>query len=313
MKIRYAIIFALLLAVQPVAAQPYQSMFATGDGETRWLFIWNNLWGWGADTVLTENDTLVNNLSYKKLINKFFDTYIGLMREDVNTGRVWCWYDGDSIERLTFDFSMDVGDTFDISHFIESCNFDYNWNNYPDSFNVVDSVRYINGHKYIYFKGHYKSYMYISNGQYALNTEPFVFIDGIGSNAGVMWRQPVPNLMGGQYLLCSYKSGQKTWFNNRFYNGSCNFPSGIDDIKENSADIIIYPNPARNTDLLKIKGHEQENILSIQMVTVAGKQILSLQDGSNIRSISLYNIPAGYYWLKLYTKDQVIIKPMVIY
>lgn len=313
MKTQFTLLVILLSLAQVAKAQPYQSMFANGDGETRWLIIWNNLWGWSTDTVVAEKDTMVNGFSYKKIAIEKLPNIIdrGLMREDMNTGKVWYWDIADSVERLAFDFSLDVGDTFDISHFVESCNFNYRWHNYPDSFNVVDSVRYINDLKYIYFKGHYEFYMLTNNGQYVLNDyEPFTFIEGVGSNAGILWRQPVPNLMAGQYLLCSYKSGQKTSFVNRFYNGQCFIPTDIETLQIEGSTITIYPNPSSGQ--VNIRNSTNDKINKIQIISQTG-QLVKEVTFLEITSVEIEEIPAGYYYLKLYTGNgYVTVKPMVV-
>lgn len=301
MKIKYIIIFVFLLAVQPVAAQPYQSIFATGDGDTRWLIIWNNLWGWVADTVFVEGDTVLNATDYKKISRQVFTNAIpfALMREDVNTGKVWCWYNGDSVERLSFDFSLDAGDTFDIRNFIDIGNPNYSSTNYPDSFNVVDSIRFINGLKHIYFKGYYA------------HKEPFAFIEGVGSNAGVLWNQYGPTIMYDQYLLCSYKNGQKTSFINKRYNGSCIGPVNVKDIPYTQY-ISIYPMPLPGNSTAFINNKSSTEIIKAEIISLDGKVLRTIKS-SNVRSLELYNIPAGYYLVKLYANDHIIVKPMVIY
>ena len=221
MKIKYVIIFVFLLAVQPTAAQPYQSIFANADGETKWVFIWHNLSISLNDTAFVEKDTTVNGIAYKKIttVGQNHDGSGGwLMRENTDSGYVWFRSIklrdpqlDDTTEQLAFRYDLDIGDTFDIS------NSRLPKGSYPDSFNVVDSVRYIGGLKHIYFKGKYSYY----------NNEPFTIIEGVGSNMGVLWKHMSPTAMRYQYLLCSYKNGQKTTYNNRYHNGACWIHSSI--------------------------------------------------------------------------------------
>lgn len=302
-------IYILLCLSSSSFAQPYQSMFGSADSTTEWVFKWGNMFGAANDTAYIEKDTIVNGISYKKIAttnNKYWGTYYGgLLREDVNTGKVWyrdikitSGFPEDTVERLAFDFGLDVGDTFDVS------NYDLQPGQYPDSFNVVDSVRYINGLKYIYFKGRYYSHQ----GGY---DEPYTLIEGVGCNVGILWKHYAGTVMVGQYLLCSYKNGYQTSYRNKFYNGACNVPTGnVKEIADNQNRITLYPMPA--SGIVHIKNNTLEKINSAQIVSQTGqlvKEVASLE----ITSVEIEEIPAGYYYLKLHTGNgYIIVKPMVI-
>lgn len=299
--------FIVLWETTPTTAQPYQSIFGNGDqASTAWVFKYGVTPGPVVDSAYIEKDTIVNGVTYKKVItdNPNNGYKGGLLREDVNTGKVWyraihfTMSQSDTIEQIAFRFDLNVGDTFDISN-------SYLQFGYPDSLNIVDSIRYINGLKYIYFKGIYQP---IQGGY----NEPFTIIEGIGSNMGVLWKHLYGgSFMADQYLLCSYKNGVKTSFQNRFYNGACTVQTGdINGLNSESRVITLYPVPA--FDEININNKTTEKINKVQIISQTGqlvKEVTSLE----ITSVEIEEIPAGYYYLKLYTGNgYVTVKPMVV-
>lgn len=306
MKKTVTLILSLLLGHFIATAQPYQSMFASGDSTTEWVFVWNNLAVTANDTAYVEKDTVVNGVPYKKVITVLWgNDEGGLLREDVNTGEVWyrdirIHFGGspsDTVERLAFHFGLNVGDTFDISNSMLLPG------TYPDSFNIVDSIKYINGLKHIYFKGIYQPHQ----GGY---NEPFTLIEGVGSNIGILWKYYRSAKVMGQYLLCSYKTGHKTAYHNKFYNGACQTATGHVVKSEKYNSIVLYPIPA--FDIINIQNNTTEKINKIQIKSQTGqlvKEVTSLE----ITSVEIEEIPAGYYYLKLYTGNgYVTVKPMVV-
>lgn len=279
------------------SSQPYQSIFSD-NGDTYWVFSWQNLSSSFQDTARVEKDTIVNGITYKKVVTTDPDLYPGgLLRENTSTGEVW-YRDlivyrspEDTVERLAFQFALQQGDTFDISNTL------LDPGTYPDSFNVVDSVRVIDGLKHIYFKGMY-------------GNEPFTIIEGIGSNVGIIWKHLKPTPMMSGYLLCSYKNGSKTSYKNRRYNGNCNVPGlGVEAINSTDGDILLYPHPANN--LLRFKFNSPFSLTRCTVYNLVGRSI-SEYHSTSITEIDLRALPNGHYFLKLLTSDgQSILKKFV--
>lgn len=285
-------------------AQPYKSIFATGDGEAKWVFIWHNISISLNDTAYVEKDTIVNGIEYKKIATigqEYSGTKGWLMRENTDSGHVWFRSIklrdpqlDDTTEQLAFRYDLNVGDTFDIS------SSQLPKGSYPDSFNVVDSIRYIGGLKYIYFKGKYSYY----------SDEPFTIIESIGSNMGLLWKHMSPTAMRYQYLLCSYKNGNKTSYINKYHNGACWIYSGIKKGIERSSDISIYPQPAGKK--IWIVSKTNDNVKQLQIVSQTGKLVKEIT-GPNITVLEIEELHAGYYFLKMYTADGYEInRPMIV-
>ncbi len=148
------LLFIVLLVAQCyiTVAQPYQSIF--GNNSTEWVYTHKDEFGNHNDTAFVLKYTLVNNKTYKLVVESYYyKTPWLLVREDADT--VWCrsiiplGHPDDTVERILMRMDLDIGDTFDIS------NFRLPTGSYPDSFNIVDSIINVNGLKHIYFKGLY--------------------------------------------------------------------------------------------------------------------------------------------------------------
>ncbi len=283
--------------------QPFQSIFANGDGTTEWVYVWGDEFGRHNDTIFVQKDTVVNGITYKKLVQSYYWQATGqLLREDINTGTVWgktLQYFGhpdDTVERVIIRMDLNVGDTFDIS------NIRLHPGTYPDSFNVVDRIRYINGLKHIYFKGIYATY-----------NEPYTLIEGVGPNMAILWKyaiKPAHAWSGGFYLLCSYKNGQKTGYENKAYGGTCWQYTKLDKpIDAQGDEITLYPLPART--VVNIESKTGQKIHKIQIINQTGKQIKEVT-APVITSLEIEELPAGYYYLKMCTTDGYLTTKSII-
>lgn len=218
------------------------------------------------------------------------------------TGRVWYrdiemttpFSPMDTVERLAFRFDLQVGDTFDLS--TTSLGF-------PDSLEIVDSIRFIDGLKYIYFRAH------------DLDV-PITFIEGVGCNLGVFWKYANMGYaqvfdLEATYLLCSYKNGEKTPYHNRKHDGDCFPRMHVGDQNELSqTTITLYPQPGRGT--IRISHGGNQPIKRIQIFTSQGRLIRSLA-GDNITQLDTGDLSAGLYYIKLFSDQGYLTgKPLAI-
>lgn len=299
----------LLLMHFRADSQPYQSLFSHGDFTTTWTHFAFNLSQANFATSRYEKDTVVHGVAYKKVVlmtpvtDGLFGPFSGgLFREDTMTGRVW-YRDvkmstplspSDTVERLAFRFDLQVGDTFDLSH---------SSGGFPDSLQIVDSIRVIGGLKYIYFRAQ-------------VFGEPVAFIEGIGCNLGIFWK--CENHAGffalwDTYLLCSYKNGEKTHYHNRKYDGNCQPYSHIEHLSDRTNAepvIVLYPQPARG--IIKISNGRSQPIKRIQIFTSQGRLVRSLT-GDNITQLEAGDLSAGLYYIKLFSdRGYLTGRPMAI-
>jgi hypothetical protein len=293
------IIFLLLMvASTPAMAQPYQSMF--GKDSTSWVFEYYNLPGKLITVAKVSGDTLINDTTYKVVET---NTLRGFMREDTMTGKVW--YRGEKFladpnphtdlwenEVLIFDYSLQPGDSFEVSN--------YQYMDTSHRYSKVDSVKYINGSKCIYFD------MADTNWVNSAITEQYVMIEGSGGNMSPLWKchlYQTGNIYFTQYLLCFYKDGIKTSYENVRYAGDC-YPSlGIGESDLNKGNISIYPNPVINNISLTFKGKEQR--VDIAMYDVVGK-LISREDavmiGNYSHQIDMSKLASGVYVVSIQDK-----------
>jgi hypothetical protein len=302
------IFFLLILASTQAIAQPYQSIF--GKDSTSWGFEFYNLPGRLAEKAKTSGDTLINDTAYKVVI---LNSLKGFIREDTITGKVW--YRGEKFlsypdphtdpwakEVLIFDYSLQPGDSFEVS------NYQYGDNN--PRYSKVDSVKYINGSKHIYFD--MADINWVNSGI----TEQYVMVEGSGGNMSPFWKchlYETYNVYFTQYMLCYYKDGIKTGYENVRYAGNCSLWMGIGESDLNKGNISIYPNPATNNISLTFKGKEQR--VNIAMYDVVGK-LISREDaimiGDYPHQIAMGKLASGIYIVSVQDKGGALYKFKVV-
>ncbi|NOY96965.1 MAG: T9SS type A sorting domain-containing protein [Chlorobi bacterium] len=231
-------------------------------------------------------DTIINDTIYKKVLisEEGIPTnweFYGAIREDENN-KVWFYPTIGMIEeRLMYDFSVNVGDTIE---------------NYATVM-VVDSIAYkeINGEdrKHIYF-----SYIDFS---------PFkeIWIEGIGSNRGVL-QSGTAGMMGGwTWFLCMSENGELVYMNPNY--NSCYLIST--DVKETSyPEINIFPNPANN--ILIVENLSHTLVKSIKLVDLKGNIIKEFS--TDQENLNLNGIKPGSYILMLKTENGTVKKKIIV-
>ena len=132
------------------------------------------------------------------------------LREDTTNGKLYYYYAGDETEKLWCDMSLSVGDTF----YIPS-SFYYFFGGGGSS--IVDSIRYINNKKIIYFPITIAEYF--NPNQYPnYHSLQLKFIEGIGPLYG-----PAVEIFNGEtihhtLLLCVHKDDTLTFRKYKFSN-----------------------------------------------------------------------------------------------
>jgi hypothetical protein len=272
----------------------YKSIF--GQTSTQWVFETHNLMGGAQDTVYVEKDTVAFGYSWKKVLVKVFKQQFkgALIREDTTIGKVW--YKGlyyinsidDTLEFLAFNFNLSVNDTFNIDNMYSG--------KYGTSTidNTVDSVYYINGNKHIRFN-------WVLNSGFPF-TEKFTIIESIGGIMGILHKQYFGGLQA-QYLLCSYKDGVQTFYQNKRHNGNCNVygSNGINEIEKSDNLISIYPNPSNDILNIELKNNSYQ-IVNSQIINMLGCVI---KDNLEKSKLNISNLPNGMYYLKISLNNNV--------
>lgn len=219
-----------------------------------------------------------------------------LLREDTITGKIYRYIPSINDEVLICDMSLNEGDTFQLFPSLDITT--SSWNNYQEKGVKikVDSVRYINNHKIIYFPSLITSDFYSSQNEYNISIK---FIEGIGPTYGpfgyfddglVSRSLPV--------LLCVDKENTQVFMQNTDL--QCfQFSS---DIKESIlSDFSIYPNPA--SDYLTIET-SNEKFYNVYFYDIIGLSVAKYSF-NNLINISLDNFKTGIYFLVFLDESNV--------
>ncbi|HZV68591.1 MAG TPA: T9SS type A sorting domain-containing protein [Saprospiraceae bacterium] len=274
-------LFTLIAISSLVSAQPYQSIF--GNTSTMWIIKWYNLDFGGNDTIVVVKDTLAYGFIWKKISVRPTVWIEGLLREDTLTGKVWYHPldPGRDSTYLSFDYSLDKKDTFDLS------------TNYEPFLTqaIVDSTFFDDDRKRIRFNS------------FIENAEHITFIEGVTGNQGPIYKES--SGLGYPYLLCAYKDGIQT-YSNISYNGDCSPPTGINQI-DHTEEIVVYPNPVE--DVLYINNTSDILFKKVEIFDALGRKIYS--DGYS-SSLNLHDTMPGLYYIRFITvKGNSIIKTVV--
>lgn len=185
-----------------------------------------------------------------------------LIREEVNTGKLYRYFPSCGMELLLCDMSLNPGDTFQL--FPASAIPEVWWSVYPEAGTtlIVDSVTYENGRKVIWFPQiNESSFFFSTYEQYVQYDVRLKFIEGIGPTFGpfgfMQWN--LEHLL--PLVLCVEKDGVQDFMLNEHL-GCYQQSVGIDENKWSA--VQIYPNPT--TDQITIKSDyifSEQNSLKI--------------------------------------------------
>ncbi|MBN1183150.1 MAG: T9SS type A sorting domain-containing protein [Bacteroidales bacterium] len=112
------------------------------------------------------------------------------------------------------------------------------------------------------------------------------------------------------------------WYSVTVSNGIClgSFPVYVDlntsvEVGLSASNILIYPNPANDILNIELKSSIDfnEDIL-LELINIQGQVVWAgkLEDGQKTTTISVQEYPAGIYFIKLYDKDDVSMKKIMI-
>ena len=224
-------------------------------------------------------DTLIGGVQYTKLMGtKDRDNphLFALLREE--DGKLWVRLNNQT-ERLLYDFNANVGDTLRIGYFEEEL--------------IVDSIS-------IEQIGGIDRKMYWFGLEYGFIGEPNAietWIEGIGSNFGLLY-SGTEDIVGGYNVgLCFHQNGDLIWQNPEY--GYCTY----DVVEENKdSEISIYPNPVK--DIVIIKGVEA---FKVHVFNSLGQLVKETKD--NVLDLS--DQESGTYIIKVITPSGTITKQII--
>lgn len=293
------LIITLILATTLLQAQPYQSVladtFTVHTAEHHGLAISHIAFGFYGDTI-------VNNLSYTKVApgygGSFTQPFMGLVREDTMTGRVWYRAitpgtidpANDTIDKLVMDMTLEKGDTFFFGK-----------TGYTDSLLTVDTTYISNGRKIIEFNKKYP------------HGEPISFIEGVGTSMTLCYKG-IHRLNIGYFqwlMLCAFKDHKLIYSSQRAvqYSNSCSILS-TPSVDDTQPEITIHPNPSNGLFTATLT----KNTHQLYVTTLNGQVILQKNISTNTKKVKLNLIgqPRGIYFLNLRTDKGTIHRKLVL-
>ena len=249
---------------------------------------------------LTEEDTIIDGKSYKKLYSfteREFDietaTFVCGIRENENKQVFVASYHNQQ-EFLLYDFSLTEGDSI-----LAESNGEYDL-----YFNVtdVDTIDY-NGVERRKITLQFYNYAWVT------------WIEGIGNIEGLLmdWRSytmamdPMPNVR----LRC-YEHNEECLYSDFSFNESiydCYTPlyTGLEE-NETQNNILLYPNPAKERLYINTS-------IPIKQMTICnflGQEIQKYNNLETTSSINISGLNEGVYFVKIYTEKVVLSKKIVV-
>jgi len=255
---------------------------------------------------LTGEDTIINSISYIKLylsglagangvcdLSSIANQNNWAIREDT-TKRVYIFDYISGQEFLLYDFNLGLGDTLAYGN---AFSFNGSYDNYVEVITSIDSLL-IDGL-------FHKVYHITSTNWMGVVVDYVQIIEGIGSTFG-LFADNSPN-WGEKYdlLNCVYINGQVVYFQTQ----PCSLLTAIENVDTNgmiNTTFNIYPNPA--SDNLTISC--PNGTLTIK--STEGKSNYTQVISNNRLEINLTEWRAGVYFMSLITKDQILVRKLVV-
>lgn len=280
-----------------------QSYHPLPDSNAKWCIMYNNgvipppIWTYtNYWETYYSGDTTILNQEYKRIEKTEFDIfclntvisgpdYIGAIRDDTILKQVFYIPEGDSEEKLIYDFNLGVGDTL-----ISPLNF-----NQPLIVDNVDSVLIKNEyHKRIWF-------------QYGEAT----IIEGIGSVTGIV--EELVAFEGGSFLCAMYVDTSLIYPDhpcNLSATDTC-LTSNIES-QFNDSEFSIFPNPAKDHFQIKISSEILLHHPRLEIISITGRIYESETLTNEITQIVSNDLISGIYIIKVYTDEKLILRNKLI-
>jgi hypothetical protein len=292
MKILFGIILMAVILSGEASGQTYKYIkFPTSKDKPVWLVRGHNWMGpihFSHSIFGMFGDTLINNNKYSKfygLSDTFASNttavyYICCTRED-SLKKVFVIYDGETKEKLLFDFSKNKGDTIYYNHSDE----------YPSEtpYNYRRSIDYLYIHdtSLISYNVLIKYYELRDN-----NSWGHTWIEGIGNENTILSPIYFPSDSRNYYLACFKKADTMRYG----YGGEkclCINLNGISPGLKSDDLITVYPNPSNSEFAFKLNSINQK-IKTLQVFSPTGKILLEKENiNSNSITVPTSELPKG--------------------
>lgn len=245
------------------------------------------------DTLRFEKDTLINGLLYTKMRNivdlGYSKTRIeyNYFRQDSSNSKLWMLEN--QKDKLIYDMSLQIKDSFRIEP------------TFGNPFYIhVTKVDTIDGRKCIHFNTKF-------NVCDAQGSEDFYFIEGLGSNGGILYNiyYSTYNIIGpaqSSYLLCASIQNELVYAN-KFFNGQCYVRIVQTKDYKYSKELNCFPNPSHETVHFKLAESDQMLNGKIELISQEGKilNVVHVKDQTEV-NIELPKVESSFLYLRFVDK-----------
>jgi len=281
------IILLLLLASWQVQAQKanYIHLLDTNKVWTEAMLLefgdFNIYDMWIGDTI-TYQDTL-----FYEFFSENYGTPARYLREDTIEKKVYYRRDFGHDEQLYYDFSMEIGDSISF----------YDTPDLYFKLEVKQTENILGLERYVYYL----------KGTWDINNLYVIWIEGIGSLAGIVNPHNVPIFIwaGSTELNCYYYNDLLQYQSNMASEYGCHFESiGITEIIGNY--LKLYPNPAKDYFYIDYKKCVFNKKLTLKLYDIFGNCIKQKSINCDKEQIDISNLPAGLYLINISSDNKTL-------
>ncbi len=251
-------------------------------------------------------DTLINDITYSKVYFHFGLTeltpealeFAGSFREDTVMGKSWIIVPGNTDELLLYDFTLEVSDQIQVSPLrIGSFYTLYEYGFLEDVFPLTLTVELVDS---LIINSEYRKVIQFQN---QFNTfDSLIWIEGIGSNGGILFSADSSSQIGGAdelypELLCVEKNNQIVYDNPYWESCYKELIGDIGDLAKVNSDVTLFFD-SNSQLILRSDGPVFENITVFDIMGRVCYQSSSL-DLETTYNINTSNWPKGLYIVNL--------------
>lgn len=269
----------------------------------------------GSFKEFTTGDTLIDSVSYKIVMNSYWNCTVGYIREDTAARKVYFMNNQGSPEELLYDFSMLPGDTITLSF--------WNGGGYQSGLYTLDSISTIS----IYAGTRTIFYLQNHNAPWSAG---MTWIESVGCPTEIFYPYFDNSMMGSVFSSCSGIQHQFTQFvccynhSGKIYDDSCayqvalatssagstvldscdyyNFQGGLNELSFPGS-VSVYPNPVSTNASFSISLSQPQN-MELQICDVTGKNLQTLHpgrlpEGTSKLDLDLSFLSDGFYLVML--------------
>ncbi|MCO5274657.1 MAG: T9SS type A sorting domain-containing protein [Flavobacteriales bacterium] len=273
-------ILPTLLTLSAMEAKPqFTSLF--GNESTVWTIKKSDLSGAYTDSLVYGGDTIMDNMHYYKFNSFMGPTFqsecVRYYAEDTVQGKVWFFNAEHPVPSLIMDFSLEVGDQFEI------------FSQFGDTFEVIATYTDLQGRYTVEFDSPIEGLSVPEN---------FKFIEGYGPNRGIDYADGSCSSLD-PYALCHYKDGLLAGHaSDPAWALACQVPTR-DIPMDNPISVRLWPNPG--TDVLHIETGTTGRV-GVQVCDATGRAVLAAW-GTGVLKLSSAALSPGVYFIEVTTSE----------